>query len=825
MPEAPIRVLLIEDNPADARLVAVALAESSGARFQMKTAARLSAGLDYLRHDQFDVVLLDLSLPDCPREETIARVSAAAARLPIVVMTGLDDERLSREIVKQGAQDYLVKGRFDGQWLTRALFYAIERKRAHEEIARARDAALEAVGLKSAFLANMSHEIRTPMNAIIGMTRMLLDTRLNPDQREFAEVVWSSAHSLLGIINDVLDFSKVSAGKLRLEEIDFSPTETLEGAIELFAEQVQRSRIELASFVDAAVPARLRGDPVRLRQVLINLIGNAIKFTAQGDVTVTVECASASPTDATLRFSIRDTGPGIAFDAQPHLFQAFYQADSSTTRRHGGTGLGLAISAQIVARMDGEIGVESAPGQGANFWFTARFKLAPNQADAAAHEELHGRRVLLAAPDTTAARLLTRQIESWGMNCERATSAAQTLAAAAMVRSGDRWDAILLDCHLEGMEGLALARRLSELEAVDPARLIGLCQIGKRPEGAALDAAGIRTMIAKPVRQSQLRCCLFDLVAAARSTARDSATPQASGAMRTHTPFCEIARAMPAQERARARILVAEDHPVNRSVVLKMLERLGYRASAVTNGAEVLAEIERADYDVILMDCQMPELDGYEASRAIRRDARRDAVAIIGLTAHALAGDRQKCLAAGMDDYLSKPFLPEDLAAILARWLMERKRRRDPEAESTVGHASPRNHAILPPDEAPAAAPMAVDPEALTNLEAADEDGGDFVRRLIGVFLSDLDARIAAMRTGVAEDDPAAVAQAAHAIKGSCGHFGATPLAALCRELEATARSNSDAQARGLVAAVERESSRVRAALESWNSRSARPTA
>jgi len=301
MADKPVRVLLIEDNPADARLVAMALADGGGARFEVKTAARLKIGLDYLRHDQFDAVLLDLSLPDCSREETITRVTAAAPRIPIVVLTGLDDERISREIVKRGAQDYLVKGQFDARLLSRSLFYAIERKRTEEVIARARDEALEAVGLKAAFLANMSHEIRTPMNAIIGMTRMLLDTSLDPDQHEFAEAVWSSAHSLLGILNDILDFSKVSAGKLRLDEVEFSPGENLESAVELFAELVQRGGIEMATFVDDAVPASLRGDPVRLRQVLVNLVGNAVKFIESGEVSITLECVSATRTEAVLR--------------------------------------------------------------------------------------------------------------------------------------------------------------------------------------------------------------------------------------------------------------------------------------------------------------------------------------------------------------------------------------------------------------------------------------------------------------------------------------------------------------------------------------------
>ena len=808
MPDNPIHVLLIEGTPADVRTVTDALAGSPGVRFEVTTAARLDAALEGLRDDHFDLVILDTAFPGSPVADAVARVAGAAAGLPIVVLSELDDEDLRCEIIKRGAQDYLIKRPLDQRLLVRSLLNALERKHIEAEIVRARDDALEAVSMKSAFLANMSHEIRTPMNAIVGMTRMLLDTSLNSDQREFSEVVWSSAHSLLRIINDILDFSKVSAGKLRLEEIDFSPTETLESVIGLFSEQVQRAEIELATFIDSAVPAHLRGDPVRLRQVLVNLIGNAIKFTDAGEVAVTVECVGASSADAILRFSVRDTGPGIPVEAQRSLFQAFYQADGSTARRHGGTGLGLAISAEIVARMGGEIGVESVPGHGCNFWFTARLRLGADDAETigVTMKDLRGRSVLLCAPDNLGARFLARQMKSWGVGCELATTAEQTLAIVSGAMPEGDVDAILIDCNLAGMEGLALARQLSTHTRFAGTAMLGICPLGKRPDGSAMRSAGMLAALVKPVRQSELLSWLNTAVASMADRPQTNTGAVAPRREIQLKPFREIAESFPREARERARILVVEDHPVNREVALKMLERLCCHAESVTNGREALDALARTAYNIVLMDCQMPEMDGYEATREIRRRIGGTAkIAIIGLTAHALAGDRQKCLDAGMDDYLSKPFLPEDLAAMLSRWLPgsdgAARIETVPRAEDAVPHE-------IPTDTAEAAA---VDPAALRGLESAADDGPEFLRQLIAVFLADLDARVAAMRAG----DAAAVAHAAHALKGSCGHFGAKRLHALCRELEADARAGStDGSAAAIIDSIERECARVRGELE-----------
>src|SRR6266851_5815955 len=347
MPDAPIRVLLVEDNPGDARLVQIALGESVGVRFEVRLVASMTEALKVIPTDRFDIVLLDLSLPDCPSAETVDRVSAANARTPIVVLTGLDDEDFSRGLVKVGAQDYLVKGQFDKRLLARSLTYAIERKRIEQELATARDGALEASKMKSAFLATMSHEIRTPMNAITGMTEMLLRTELDAEQREFASTVLTSSLSLLAIINDILDFSRVSSGKLTLRESEFRASAEIESVIGLFADRSQGTDLRLESLIDGDMPMKLLGDSGRLCQVLTNLVGNAMKFTESGEVAVLARRKSETRDEVVLQFSINDTGPGISSALLDRLSDAFYQVDSSNTRRHGGTGLGLAISAQI----------------------------------------------------------------------------------------------------------------------------------------------------------------------------------------------------------------------------------------------------------------------------------------------------------------------------------------------------------------------------------------------------------------------------------------------------------------------------------------------
>ena len=539
------------------------------------------------------------------------------------------------------------------------------RRRTETALQHAKEAAESAGRLKSEFLANMSHEIRTPMNGVIGMTNLLLDTALSQKQRGFGETIRTSAESLLTILNDILDFSKIEAGKLTFETLDFDLHEAVEGSLELLAERAQSKGLELACFIEPNVPVFLRGDPGRLRQVLTNLVGNAIKFTERGEVVVKVFRDSATEADAVLRFEVRDTGIGIPPEAQTQLFEAFTQADSSTTRKYGGTGLGLAICKKLVGMMRGEIGVESTPGQGSRFWFTARLERQPHGTTAHVKIKAHlaNLRVLIVDDNATNREILRHQTSAWKMRNDSAASAARALDLLRAASVDDPYNLVILDMQMPEMDGLALARTIKADPRLAAVRLILLSSLGEQIKRSDFKAHGIDDCLAKPAKQS----CLFDCIATVMGKSPIEQTSM------------EKAAISDAESRAsgppRLRVLVAEDNSVNQIVARGMLRKLGHDVDVVGDGREVLAALRTIRYDVILMDCQMPELDGYAATRAIRQ-LEKERVApfdsktplrIIAMTAHAMDGDREVCLAAGMDDYITKPVHQEELRASLER--------------------------------------------------------------------------------------------------------------------------------------------------------------